>query len=138
MSNILASLHRFRAHASRESQVSLRLAETARDQQEQRLTDVGDGIRAAQAAVDYGDVAAMAAYQAFRIREEFNERRERARLQQKERDVMLSGDRHVKCVRDELTIEAVIEERMAEDREELRRVEARGMDEIASRLRIAG
>jgi len=137
MSNVLASLHRLRAHARQESETSLRLAESARDQQEDRLSAVGAGIRAAQAAVDHGDAADLAAYQAFRIREEFAERRERARLQQKERDVLIIGDRHVKCVRDELTIEAVMEERLVESQEAARRVEARGMDEIAARGRKA-
>ncbi len=139
MSTVLASLHRLRAHARQEAEVSLRNAEAARDQQEQRLANVTSGIRAAQAAVDPSDVVALAAYQAYRIREEFTERRERVRLQQKERDVMLTGDRHVKCVREELTLEAVIEERFVGAQEELKRVEARGMDEIAARARrVAG
>lgn len=133
MSNVLASLHRLRSHARLEAEASLRVAERARDQQEVRLSVVTTAIQTAQASVDHEDVAALAAYQSFRIREEFAERRERARLQQKERDVMLSGDRHVKCVRDELTLEAVMEERLLEFQGESRRAEARGMDEIASR-----
>lgn len=137
MSNVLASLHRLRSHARQEAEAALRVAETARDKQEERLADVGTSIRAAQAAVDHGDAAALAAYQSFRLREEFAERRERARLQQKERDVMLTGDKHIKCVREELTIEAVIEERLNEFLGEARRVEARGMDEIALRDRRA-
>lgn len=137
MSNILASLYRLRSHARLEAETALRVAETARDKQEERLADVGTSIRAAQAAVDHGDAAGLAAYQSFRQREELSERRERARLQQKERDVMLTGDKHVKCVREELTLEAIIEERLNEILCEVRRVEAREMDEIALRDRRA-
>lgn len=137
MTNVLASLHRLRSHARQEAETALRQAETARDRQEERLAEVGASIRAAQATVDHADPASLVAYQSFRLREEFTERRERARLQQKERDVMLSGDKHIKCVREELTLEAVIEERLAELHDLNRRSEARGMDEIASRTRRA-
>lgn len=137
MTNVLASLHRLRSHARYEAESALRLAETARDKQEERLAEVGASIRAAQETVDHADPASLVAYQSFRLREEFTERRERARLQQKERDVMLSGDKHVKCVRDELTLEAVIEERLVELQDITRRIEARGMDEIAARNRKA-
>jgi hypothetical protein len=137
MSNVLASLHRLRAHTRQESGVVLRESERARDQQQERLAEVGRGIRLAQAGVDPEDALGLVTYQAFRLREELRERRERARLHQKERDVALNRERYTRCVRDELSMQAVIEEKALREEEDLRRVEARNMDEVASRLRKA-
>jgi hypothetical protein len=137
MSNVLASLHRLRSHTRQESGVVLRESERARDQQQERLTELTRGIRQAQAGVDPEDALGLVTYQAFRLREELRERRERARLHQKERDVALNRERYTRCVRDELSMQAVIEEKALREEEDLRRVEARNMDEVASRLRKA-
>jgi len=135
MPNVLASLHRLRAHTRQESGVVLRDAERARDQQQERLAEVANGIRIAQAGVDPEDAFGLVTYQAFRLREELRERRERARLHQKERDVALNRERYAKCVRDELSMKAVIDEKALRAEEDARRVEARNMDEVAARLR---
>lgn len=137
--SILESLHRLRAHARHEAEVALKESEVARDQQQDRLSDVRTGIRTAQAAVDPADALALVTYQSFRLREELKERREQARLNQRERDLSLHRERHGRCVRDELSMQAVMEEKAERLDEEERRGEARGMDEIAARAwRAAG
>lgn len=135
MRNVLESLHRLREHARLEAELSLREAERAQELQQARIDSLQTGVRAAQAAVDPEDALGLVAYQSFRLREEMRERRERARLQQKQRDVSVQEDRFVRCVRDELSMQAVIDEKQARADEDARRDEARKMDEIAGRVR---
>jgi hypothetical protein len=135
MTAILNSLHRLRQHARRESEVSLRRAEAERDLQRQRLEGVRAEIERAREALDPSDPLALAAYHQFRLREEMLERREAARLQQKEREVASNSLVHTKNVRDELSLERVLDEQALRAAEEERRAETRELDEVGARVR---
>ncbi len=137
MSRILASLHRLRVHARRESDQTVRRAELEHRTQEVRVAEVRDGIVRARAAVEETDVAALAHYHQFRLKEEMSERRETARLAQKARDLEAATRAHHRNVRDELSIQNVIEEQAQRAAEDEKRSEMRDMDEIASRRGLA-
>lgn len=135
MTAILNSLHRLRQHARRESELSFRRAEEERDVQRQRLEGVRAEIVRARDALDPNDPLALAAYHQFRLREEMLERRETARLQQKEREVASTSIVHNKNVRDELSLERLLDEQAVRAAEEERRAEMRELDELGARVR---
>lgn len=137
MANVLHSLHRLRSWSRQESEVQLRAVEAERDRQRERVEDLRESVRRAHAGTDPADVVELAAYHAFRLREELHERREVARLAQRERDVEAQTARHHRNIRDELSIQGVIEEAAVRHAEEARRVEGRWMDELGGRMRKA-
>jgi hypothetical protein len=138
MTAILNSLHRLRQHARRESELALKRAETERDAQRERLDGVRAEIERARESLDPSDPVALAAYHQFRLREEMLERRETARLQQREREVASNVLMHQKNVRDELSLQNVLDEHAQRTLEEDRRAETRDLDELGQRLRRDG
>lgn len=111
----------------------LRRAEDERDVQAQRVEAVRNAVVEARASADPNDPFALATYHAFRRRQEVAERREEARLQQREREVDQKRGLHVGRVRDEIATNNVIEAHArSEEREQATR-DARRMDEIAAR-----
>lgn len=132
MPDIYASLQRLREHSRRESHQQFRAAEVERDRALARVDELRAGVERARAQVDGGDVEALGLYHSFRLREALRERREEARLAQRERDLETREVQHVRCVRDELTLDALVEEMEAREAVVVRRVEARQMDEIAA------
>jgi hypothetical protein len=137
MSNVLPTLLRLRAHSRREAELQRRDAERERDNQRARLDELHAGVARARDAVDGGDAEAIVAYQAFRLREELRDRRETARLNQRERDVDTRTTQHLRCVRDELTLGVILDLQAERRAQEDRRVDTRRMDEIANGLRKA-
>jgi hypothetical protein len=135
MSNIYASLQRLRVHSRKEAHQQVRAAEIERDRAAARLLELREGVASARAAVDPRDAEAVNLYATFRLREALRERREEARLAQRERDLEARRAHHLKCVRDELTLNTLVDELNAREAQEARRVEARRMDEIANRPR---
>lgn len=134
----LDTLLRLRARAREESQAMLRRAEDERDLQRGRLDAVRKAIADARADLDPHDALALATYHAFRLAQEPLERRETARLLQREREVEQKRAIHVGRVRDELAMANVIEAHAREEAEEEARRDARRMDEIAARLDRGG
>ena len=134
----LHTLLRLRAHAREESQGMLRRAEDERDTQAERVEAVRIAVVAARAGADPTDPFALATYHAFRMRQEVAERRENARLQQREREVDQKRGIHVGRVRDEIATENVIEAHAREEEREQATRDARRMDEIASRRDVEG
>lgn len=137
MSAVLASLHRLRVVTRQESEVALRQVESERDLQRARVDGVRDAIRRARDGFDPADAGELAAYHAFRLREELAERREAARLAQRERDVEAQTAKHQRNIRDELSLQGVIDEMAALAAEEARRAESRWMDELGARMKVA-
>ena len=95
-------------------------------------------IERARAAIDPSDPVALSAYHQFRLREEMLERRETARLQQREREVASNVLVHQKNVRDELSLQNVLDEHAQRAVEDERRAETRELDELGQRLRRDG
>lgn len=129
----LPTLLRLRRAAREESQAAVRRAEDDRDTQAQRLAGIRTATASARENFDPSDVAALVGYHEFRARQEVQERREAARLVQRERELEVKRTQHAGRVRDELALETVIERKQVEaEREELRRDNAR-MDELGRR-----
>ncbi len=129
----LPTLLRLRHAAREESHTALRRAEDEREAQAKRLADLRAATVAARAALEAADTLALSSYHEFRARQEVQERREIARLQQREREVDLKRAQHHGRVRDELALEKFMERRAAEEeREEARRDQER-MDELGRR-----
>lgn len=133
-SGALHTLLKLRRAAREESQAILRKAEDERDTQAARLQAVLDATVAGRDALDPTDPFSLTTWHAFRMRQEVAERRESAKLKQRERDFEQKRGLHVSRVRDELALEKVIEHHDAEEEEAARELEAKKMDEIASRL----
>lgn len=135
MASSLDILLRLRTGAREESQTLLRRAEDERDAQAARLRAIREATLAARNNLDPCDPFALTTYHAFRMRQEVAERREQAKLVQRERELEQKRGLHVGRVRDELAMQNVIEaQAVAAAREESVR-DMRRMDEIASRPR---
>ncbi len=132
----LHTLHRLRQATRRESDVVLRRAQAERDAQAQRLDSLRHQMEAARDAVDASDPAEMASWHAWRLRAEIEQRRELARLAQRERDLEAATRAHQKNVRDELSLERVIEAHEEEARLEAVRKETQALDEVGGRRRV--
>lgn len=130
---VLDTLHRLRVYQRQQSSLQLKLAQVERERQAERVDSLQQAMVEGRAATSPTDVAALAEYHSWRLRQELNLRRENARLAQRERDVEMHQDRHIKNVRDELTIDSVIQTKDLEAQQEADRAEARWMDELASR-----
>lgn len=134
MSSTLHTLLRLREAARKETLTALRKAEQERDTQEARLADVRASVVMARASLDPTDPADLSNYHSFRLRQEMAERRESARLAQKDRELDSRRTAHVLRVRDELALSELIESREAAEALELTRHDARKLDEMASRI----
>lgn len=134
--SVLHSLHRLRQHARRETETSLRRAQEERDVQAAKVDALRAAVAEAREGVDPNDASDLSAYHAWRLRTEMNERRESARLAQRERDLEQTTRVHQDNVRRELSLERVIDEHAQRELEDARRAEGRTMDEIASRRRV--
>jgi hypothetical protein len=132
----LHTLHRLRQATRRESDAVLRRAQAERDAQVQRLDALRNQMETARAGVDPSDPAAMASWHAWRLRAEIEQRREIARLAQRERDLEAASRVHQKNVRDELSLERVIEAHEEEARIEAARKDTLALDEVGGRRRI--
>jgi len=87
----------------------------------------------ARADADPNDPMALTTYHDFRARQEVTERREVARLVQREREVEVKRTQHSARVRDELALDQFLEsKRAAAVRDEQKRDQAR-MDELGRR-----
>ncbi len=129
----LSTLHRLRQFTRRESEVVLARAQGARDAQAAVLATLQQRLRDSRDALDPGDAAALAGWHAWRLRMEMEERREGARLAQRERDLDVALRIHQKNVRDELSLEKLIENKHEEARLEAARKETRVLDEVGAR-----
>lgn len=127
-------LLKLRRAAREESQALLRKAEDERDAAAARLHAVQAATAAGREALDPTDPFSLTTWHSFRMRQEVAERRESAKLKQRERDVDQKRGIHVARVRDELALDKVIAHHDAEELEETRARESKRMDEIASRL----
>ena len=134
----LATLLRLRTAAREESQTALRRAEDERDAQARRLEAVQEATARARSELDPNDAGALLAYHSFRTRQEVTERREAAKLGQRDRELDHKRGIHVSRVRDELAMGNVIEAREQEAEREAAELDARRMDELASRASLAG
>ena len=85
--------------------------------------------------MDPTDPFALSTYHAFRQRQEVSERRDVAKLLQREREVEQKRGIHVGRVRDELAMKNVIEAHEAAAAHDAAQRDGRRMDEIASRRR---
>lgn len=135
MSNTMRSLHRLRERARRASEMQLHEARVNADRQRQRLEAVHQAVAEAREQTDAGDVLSLTTWHAFRLRQEVVERRESARLAQRQREVDTAETQHAVRVRDELAIQSVIEEQRVRAAEEARYAEGRVLDEIGARMR---
>ena len=133
--SVYKSLHRLRQYARQESELQVRKAQEERDAQLARIEELRAEVQRAREDVDPDDAGALAAYQAWRLRAEMSERRESARLAQRERDLEQHTRTHADNVRKELTMETFLELQAERALEDARRVDARNMDEIAGNRR---
>jgi hypothetical protein len=135
MSPSLQTLHRLREHARKDSESKLRRAEALREEQQARLDAVQEAVVQARANRDPADALSLANYHAFVLLQRVAERRETAKLQQRDREAEAARTVHRSRVRDELAIQNAIE--AANDREmvEERRDETRTLDEVGARMR---
>jgi len=134
--SVLDSLLRLRTWQRQQSALQLKQAQEERDRQAGQVSSLKQAMEQAQRDMRPDDVFEVNDYHAWRLRQELNMRRETARLQQRERDVEIQQGRHVQNVREELSLDAVLEAKALTEMEEERRAEAREMDEIASRKRL--
>jgi hypothetical protein len=133
MGSTLHTLLRLRGLEREASSLALRKAEDDRDAQRAKLDDVRTSIARARESVDTLDVIDLNIYHQFRLRAEMNERREAARLAQKDKELEARRAVHVGRVRDELALQNVIDAKdLAEAREDSKRDQAK-MDELAAR-----
>ncbi len=130
---VYGSLQRLREHTRREAQMEMARAEVERDRVQERLDALNAGVDRARAQLDPLDAEALSTYHNFRLQEALRERRETARLAQRERELETRRGHHLRSVRDELTLDALVEELNARGQEDFRRAERRQMDEIAGR-----
>jgi flagellar export protein FliJ len=130
---VLDTLRRLRVYQRQQSSLQLKQAEVERERQAERVQSLEQALVEGHAATSPTDAAALAEYHSWRLRQELNLRRENARLAQRARDVEIQQDRHIKNVREELTLDTVIQARDQQELEEANRAEARWMDEIAAR-----
>lgn len=130
---VLDTLRRLRVYQRQQSSLQLKQAEVERERQAERVQSLEQALVEGHAATSPTDAAALAEYHSWRLRQELNLRRENARLAQRARDVEIQQDRHIKNVREELTLDTVIQARDQQELEEENRAEARWMDEIAAR-----
>lgn len=137
MSPSLSTLHRLREHARKESQQKLQRAERQRDEQQARLDELRRDTEEARSSVDPSDLMSMHAWHAWRLRQEVGERREVARLSQRERDLESARGQHNGRVRDELAIANAIDAEVERQLWEARRTETKELDEVGSRRRVA-
>lgn len=133
MANTLETLLRLREAARKETLAALRKAEAEREAQMGRLADVRLSIVHARTAVDITDANDVTNYHSFRLRQEMAERREAARLAQKDRELEARRTAHISRVRDELSLSELIDAREHAAALEANRHEQSKMDEIASR-----
>lgn len=130
---VLDSLLRIRTYQRQQSALALKLAQVEHERQLEKVHDLQNAIVNAHSNVQPRDALSVNDYHAWRLRQEIVMRRENARLQQRERDMLIQEDKHIHHVRDELAIQNVIEAHVIQEAEEDRRADARWMDEIASR-----
>ncbi len=135
MASSLPLLLRLRTGAREESQALLRRAEDERDAQAARLAALRQATKEARENVDPTDPFALSTYHALRQRQEVSERRDVAKLLQREREVEQKRGIHVGRVRDELAMKNVIEAHEAAAAHDAAQRDGRRMDEIASRRR---
>ncbi len=133
VSGTLHTLLRLRTIARESSSLALRKAEDERAAQLEKLRGVRSAVESARTETDMNDALDLANYYAFRLRSEMAERREAARLAQKERDVEQKRAIHATHVRDELAMDNVIDLRERQEAREQQRRESREMDEVAGR-----
>ena len=129
----LSTLHRLRQFTRRESELVLARAQEARDAQMAVMAALHERLRASRDAIDPDDAAALAGWHAWRLRMEMEQRREGARLAQRERDLDVALRVHQKNVRDELSLEKLIESKHEEARLEAARKDTRVLDEVGAR-----
>jgi flagellar export protein FliJ len=134
--SVLDSLLRLRTWQRQQSALQLKQVQEERDRQAGQVSALKQAMEQAQREMRPDDVFEVNDYHTWRLRQELNMRRESARLQQRERDVEIQQGRHVQNVREELSLDAVLEAKEQTEMEEERRAEARQMDEIASRKRL--
>lgn len=133
MANTLETLLRLREAARKETLAALRKAEAEREAQVGRLADVRMSIVLARGALDPTDATDLTHYHGFRLRQEMAERREGARLAQKDRELEARRNAHILRVRDELSLADLIEARERVAINEANRAEQADLDEIAGR-----
>lgn len=129
----LPTLLRLRRAAREESQAAVRRAEDERDTQAQKLSNIRAATVAARASLDPTDPVALVSYHEFRARQEVLDRREAARLLQREREVDVKRTHHTARVRDELSIDHVIERKRTEAEHEEQKRDHTRMDELGRR-----
>jgi hypothetical protein len=137
MSNTLHTLARLREHARKESQAKLSSAQVMRDEQDERVQAVRRAVDGARETKDPADLLSIAAWHTWRLRQEVVERREVARLHQRERDLDSARTTHGGRVRDELAIGNAIEAEHLRGVEAALRAETRTLDEVGARRRSA-
>ncbi len=135
MTRALHQLQRLRAHQRREATVALRQAEAERDAQRARVDALAAGLSRARDVLDGNDTFDLATWSAYRLQAELTGRRERVRLASRQREADLASGRHRRTVQDELGLANVVTAREAAEAEEVRRIETRLLDEVASRPR---
>lgn len=137
MSNSLQTLFRLREHARKESQARLQQAQGQRDDQDERVQAVRRAVEEARNDRDPADLLSIAAWHTYRLRQELVERREVARLHQRERDLEVARTTHGGRVRDELAIGNAIDAACLREAEDALRQETRTLDEVGARRRVA-
>lgn len=137
MANSLQTLLRLREHARKESQSKLQQAQGQRDEQDERVQAVRRAVEEARNDRDPADLLSIAAWHTYRLRQELVERREVARLNQRERDLETARSTHGGRVRDELAIGNAIDAASVREAEEALRSETRTLDEVGARRRVA-
>lgn len=133
MANTLETLLKLREAARKETLAALRKAEAERETQVARLAEVRMSIVMARESLDPTDPTDLTHYHGFRLRQEMAERREAARLAQKDRDLEIKRNAHILRVRDELSLAELIDAREKFAAVEASRGDQRRMDELASR-----
>jgi len=132
---IYRSLQRIREHERKSAHQKVVAAEEERDRSVARIEALQERVEVARTSVDNEDAVSIATYHSYRLQQVITERREEARLAQRNRDLEARRAHHVVCVREELSLDAVVERMNERDQAEERRSDARLMDEIAARRR---
>jgi flagellar export protein FliJ len=126
----LDRLQRLRDHDKRLARMDLAKAESAHSTQEQRLAEVGQRIHQARADLGPSDPAELAQYHAFRLRMEMLSRRERAFLEETQRQLDKRRDEVSSKARESEVVRLMREARDEEAGWEARRTEERELDEV--------
>jgi len=134
---VYRSLQRIREHKRQSAHQKVVAAEVERDRSVARIEELQARVESARTSVDQGDVVSIATYHSYRLQQVITERRETARLAQRNRDLEIRRAHHVTCVREELTLDAVVDRMHEREQAAERRSDARQMDEIASRRRYS-